>query len=98
MLNLRMMCVNPIEIETSQYEGFISKKNKIGSFVGNFDNNEFTIEWLHKFNKLHTDGSSFCCIYAQDEHRISSDLLRLDLQNKTFFVNGVCQTRCRLIS
>jgi hypothetical protein len=89
MLNMRIMCVNPIEIDTTEYEKLIGKKSRIGSLIGRFDNNVFDIEWLRIFNELHTDYSSFCSVYERDEPRKSAELLKADLQEERFFVNGL---------
>lgn len=88
MLNLRVMFVHPIEIDTVQYEKLLSKKGGIGNIIGRFDNNKFNTEWLYKFNDLHSDSSSYCCVYEKDEQNKSFDLLKTDLQQERFFVDG----------
>lgn len=82
------MCVQPIEIDTAQYEILISTKSKVASLIGHFDNNVFSIEWLRNFNNLHTDSSNFFCVYGKDDKRQKTANLKAELKQERFFVNG----------
>ncbi|KPZ71551.1 hypothetical protein AN944_01566 [Shewanella sp. P1-14-1] len=89
MPKIRVMCVQPIEVDSEQYEQLISKKSRIGKLIGTFDRNHFKIEWLKQFNALHRDLSNFKCIYRSEESKVSNLLLKQDLQSTDFHVNGL---------
>ncbi|WP_153913184.1 hypothetical protein [Shewanella sp. TC10] len=88
MPKLRVMYVQPIEVDAEQYEQLISKKSRIGRLIGTFDKNDFKVEWLQQFNKLHRDLSNYKSIYGNQDSKVSNELLKQDLTQQQFLVNG----------